>query len=411
MLKLIWEKVMKVENVKVEKLDNLGRGIARIDNKIVFIENALPEEVVDIEIIKDKKNYSLARRIRLDKKSKYRREICPYSDFCGGCDLISLEYDKQLEYKQNKIEELVRRNLGEDIKINNIIYDKDFAYRNKILLHIMQEKLGFFEQMTNNIVDIDKCLLVNDRINSLISLIRKFIKNNRELKSVVIRSSSNGDTMLIFSGNVSKELLLESFSMVDVIVLNNKLVKGQFIKERLGDKEFLIYPNSFFQVNMFNTLNLYNEVKRMTYNKKYGNILDLYCGTGTIGIFLSQIATSVVGIEVVEDAVIAAKSNADINNVENIKFICGRVEDYIDGFNNIDLIIVDPPRSGLDKKTIDNVKRINPKEIIYVSCDPMTLVRDLKELKDNYLIKEITPVDMFPNTHHVECVILLQRKD
>ena len=398
---------MKVENVKVEKLDNLGRGIARIDNKIVFIENALPEEVVDIEIIKDKKNYSLARRIRLDKKSKYRREICPYSDFCGGCDLISLEYDKQLEYKQNKIEELVRRNLGEDIKINNIIYDKDFAYRNKILLHIMQEKLGFFEQMTNNIVDIDKCLLVNDRINSLISLIREFIKNNRELKSVVIRSSSNGNTMLIFSGNVSKELLLESFSMVDVIVLNNKLVKGQFIKERLGDKEFLIYPNSFFQVNMFNTLNLYNEVKRMTYNKKYGNILDLYCGTGTIGIFLSQIATSVVGIEVVEDAVIAAKSNADINNVENIKFICGRVEDYIDGFNNIDLIIVDPPRSGLDKKTIDNVKRINPKEIIYVSCDPMTLVRDLKELKDNYLIKEITPVDMFSNTHHVESVCLL----
>ncbi len=325
---------MKVENVKVEKLDNLGRGIARIDNKIVFIENALPEEVVDIEIIKDKKNYSLARRINLEKKSKYRREICPYSDFCGGCDLISLEYDKQLEYKQNKIEELVRRNLGEDIKINNIIYDKDFAYRNKILLHIMQEKLGFFEQMTNSIVDIDKCLLVNDRINSLISLIREFIKNNRELKSVVIRSSSNGDTMLIFSGNVSKELLLESFSMVDVIVLNNKLVKGQFIKEMLGDKEFLIYPNSFFQVNMFNTLNLYNEVKRMTYNKKYGNILDLYCGTGTIGIFLSQIATSVVGIEVVEDAVIAAKSNADINNVENIKFICGRVEDYIDGFNN-----------------------------------------------------------------------------
>ena len=401
---------MKVENVKVEKLDNLGRGIARIDNKIVFIENALPEEVIDIEIIKDKKNYSLARRIRLDKKSKYRRVICPYSDFCGGCDLISLEYDKQLEYKQNKIEELVRRNLGEDIKINNIIYDKDFAYRNKILLHIMQEKLGFFEQMTNNIVDIDKCLLVNDRINSLISLIREFIKSNRELKSVVIRSSSNGDTMLIFSGNVSKELLLESFSMVDVIVLNNKLVKGQFIKERLGDKEFLIYPNSFFQVNMFNTLNLYNEVKRMTYNKKYGNILDLYCGTGTIGIFLSQIATSVVGIEVVEDAVVAAKSNADINNVENIKFICGRVEDYIDGFNNIDLIIVDPPRSGLDKKTIDNVKRINSKEIIYVSCDPMTLVRDLKELEEDYLIKEITPVDMFPNTHHVECVSVLHRK-
>ena len=402
---------MKIENVKIEKLDNLGRGIAKLNNKIVFIDNALPDELVNIEIVKDKKNYSLAKNNKLLKKSIYRRKVCPYSEFCGGCDLINLEYNKQLEYKSKKIEELIKRNFNNDIKINSIIYDKDFSYRNKILLHILQDKLGFFEQMSNNIIDIEKCLLVNGKANNLIKSIRKFIKNNKKLKSVVIRISSNGDTMLIFNGDSLENKILEYFSMVDVIVLNNKTIKGQFIKERLGDKEFLIYPNSFFQVNMFNTLNLYNEVRRMTYNKRYDNILDLYCGTGTIGIFLSDIATSVVGIEIIEDAVIAAKRNADINNIENIKFICGRVEDYIDRFNNIDLIIVDPPRSGLDKKTINNIKRINPKEIIYVSCDPMTLVRDLKELKEDYLIKEITPVDMFPNTHHVECVCLLCRKD
>ncbi len=402
---------MKIENVKIEKLDNLGRGIAKLNNKIVFIDNALPDELVNIEIVKDKKNYSLAKNNKLLKKSIYRRKVCPYSEFCGGCDLINLEYNKQLEYKSKKIEELIKRNFNNDIKINSIIYDKDFSYRNKILLHISQDKLGFFEQMSNNIIDIEKCLLVNGKANNLIKSIRKFIKNNKKLKSVVIRISSNGDTMLIFNGDSLENKILEYFSMVDVIVLNNKTIKGQFIKERLGDKEFLIYPNSFFQVNMFNTLNLYNEVRRMTYNKRYDNILDLYCGTGTIGIFLSDIATSVVGIEIIEDAVIAAKRNADINNIENIKFICGRVEDYIDRFNNIDLIIVDPPRSGLDKKTINNIKRINPKEIIYVSCDPMTLVRDLKELKEDYLIKEITPVDMFPNTHHVECVCLLCRKD
>ena len=402
---------MKIENVKIEKLDNLGRGIAKVNNKIVFVDNALPDELVNIEIVKDKKNYSLAKNNKLLKKSIYRRKVCPYSEFCGGCDLINLEYNKQLEYKSKKIEELIKRNFNNDIKINSIIYDKDFSYRNKILLHISQDKLGFFEQMSNNIIDIEKCLLVNGKANNLIKSIRKFIKNNKKLKSVVIRISSNGDTMLIFNGDSLENKILEYFSMVDVIVLNNKTIKGQFIKERLGDKEFLIYPNSFFQVNMFNTLNLYNEVRRMTYNKRYDNILDLYCGTGTIGIFLSDIATSVVGIEIIEDAVIAAKRNADINNIENIKFICGRVEDYIDRFNNIDLIIVDPPRSGLDKKTINNIKRINPKEIIYVSCDPMTLVRDLKELKEDYLIKEITPVDMFPNTHHVECVCLLCRKD
>ena len=402
---------MKIENVKIEKLDNLGRGIAKLNNKIVFIDNALPDELVNIEIVKDKKNYSLAKNNKLLKKSIYRRKVCPYSEFCGGCDLINLEYNKQLEYKSKKIEELIKRNFNNDIKINSIIYDKDFSYRNKILLHISQDKLGFFEQMSNNIIDIEKCLLVNGKANNLIKSIRKFIKNNKKLKSVVIRISSNGDTMLIFNGDSLENKILEYFSMVDVIVLNNKTIKGQFIKERLGDKEFLIYPNSFFQVNMFNTLNLYNEVRRMTYNKRYDNILDLYCGTGTIGIFLSDIATSVVGIEIIEDAVIAAKRNADINNIENIKFICGRVEDYIDRFNNIDLIILDPPRSGLDKKTIDNVKRINPKEVIYVSCDPMTLVRDLKVLGEDYLIKEITPVDMFPNTHHVECVCLLCRKD
>lgn len=401
---------MKIENVKIEKLDNLGRGIAKLNNKIVFVDNALPDELVNIEIVKDKKNYSLAKNNKLLKKSIYRRKVCPYSEFCGGCDLINLEYNKQLEYKSKKIEELIKRNFNNDIRINSIIYDKDFSYRNKILLHISQDKLGFFEQMSNNIIDIEKCLLVNDKANNLIKSIRKFIKNNKKLKSVVIRISSNGGTMLIFNGDSLENKILEYFSMVDVIVLNNKTIKGQFIKERLGDKEFLIYPNSFFQVNMFNTLNLYNEVRRITYNKRYDNILDLYCGTGTIGIFLSDIATSVVGIEVIEDAVISAKRNADINNIENIKFICGRVEDYIDRFNNIDLIIVDPPRSGLDKKTINNIKRINPKEIIYVSCDPMTLVRDLKELEEEYVIKEITPVDMFPNTHHVECVSVLHRK-
>lgn len=401
---------MKIEDIKINKLDNLGRGIAKVNNKIVFIEKALPEEIVDIEVIKDKKNYSLAKIVNLKEKSKYRVNICPYSDLCGGCDLINLNYKKQLEYKQRKIEELVSRQIDSNIKINSIIYDKSFEYRNKILLHVSKDKLGFFEPVSNNIVDIEKCFLVNDKVNILIKLIREFIKSNRNLKSIVIRNSSYNDTMLIFSGDVSKELVLESFSMVDVIVLNNKTIKGQFIKEKLGDKEFLIYPNSFFQVNMFNTIKLYNEVKRMTYNKKYNNILDLYCGTGTIGIFLSDIAKNVVGIEVIDDAVIAAKRNADINDAKNIKFICGRVEDYIDKFSDIDLIVVDPPRSGLDKKTLSTIKKIYPKEIIYVSCEPMTLIRDLKELEDEYLIKEMTPVDMFPNTHHVECVCVLKLK-
>lgn len=401
---------MKIEDLKIEKLDYFGRGIARVDNKVIFVDKALPDELVDVEVLKEKKKYMKAKVDKVKEESIYRRNLCPYGFNCGGCDVVNFNYDKQLEYKSEKVKEIVKRNFNYDVKVNDIIYSKELSYRNKILLHISSSKLGFYESGSNNIVEIDECKIVNSKVNSLIKLIKLFIMDNRELNSVVIRITSTDEVMLIFNGVVDETALKNYFSFVECLVLNGKSIKGRCIKERLGDKTFLIYPNSFFQVNMFNTINLYNEVKRMTYDKRYKSILDLYCGTGTIGIFLSDIAESVFGIEVVEDAVESAIENAKENKVNNIEFICGKVEDHIEKFTNVDLIVVDPPRAGLDKKTIENIKRINADEVIYVSCDIMTLVRDLKELERTYLVKEITPVDMFPNTQHVECVCVLKLK-
>ena len=393
--------------VHIDRMDHFGNGIGNINGKIIFVKGALTGETVDVTITKDKKSFMEGTINTIIYKSSKRVEpFCKYFGVCGGCSLCHLNYENTLEYKKERVKNILSKY---DIpNINVIRNENDLYYRNKIELKIVDGKLGFYEKKTHNLIEIKECKVTKKSINKSF----EFVKNMKlENANVTIRANYNDEVLIIIDSKEKPVILNPEDYKIVGIVLNDKCIYGQDnFMDKINNLFFTVSYNSFFQVNMFNTLNLYNEVKRMTYNKKYGNILDLYCGTGTIGIFLSQIATSVVGIEVVEDAAIAAKSNADINNVENIKFICGRVEDYIDRFNNIDLIIVDPPRSGLDKKTIDNVKRINSKEIIYVSCDPMTLVRDLKELEEDYLIKEITPVDMFPNTHHVECVSVLHRK-
>ena len=394
---------------KIEKLDHLGRGIVKINNKTTFVENALPMDIVKVSKKSEKKNYIIGKVDSFIESSPLRREFCTYSSICGGCDICNLKYYEQLAYKEDKIRNIVNKYLKGKVDINNILYNKDKEYRNKITLHICNNKLGFYKKESNNIVEIESCTLADNEINEAIKKIRFFLSNyDNDLKSVVIRTSSLKELMINFKGVVNEDDVANYFSFADSLSLNDKVLKKGYIKESIGSFEFLIYPNSFFQVNLFNTINLYNEVKRLTYGKKYNKILDLYCGTGTIGIILSDVSKKVIGIEIITDAIVAANKNKEINNIKNIDFICGRVEDNIDKFNDADLIVVDPPRSGLDNKTIDNILRIRPKEIIYVSCDPMTLVRDLNLLGSEYKSLELTPVDMFPNTHHVECVCLLK---
>lgn len=396
---------------KIEKLDHFGRGIVKIDNKIVFVENAVVGDEVSIKIVKDKKKYSEAKIVSFYKKSSKRREFCKYSSVCGGCNICDMEYKYQVEYKEKKIKEIISKYLKENIKVNSIIYSKDNNYRNKITLHVKGNKIGLYKKNTNALIEIDSCNLVDSRIIEIIDRLKHFVKEKtHNLNQIVIKKTTLNEVMLVFYGVIEEKVVLEEFSDINSIFINDKCLNNKYITEKLGDYKFLLSKDSFFQVNSYNTINLYNEVMRMIEKQDFGKVLDLYCGTGTIGIFASKYAKEVVGIEVVKDAIEAANINKEINDIKNITFINGKVEDNIDKFLDIDLIIVDPPRSGLDNKTISNLLKINSKKIIYVSCDPMTLVRDLNLLKENYYIEEITPVDMFPNTYHVECVSVLSLK-
>lgn len=403
---------MKKDVYKIEKLDHFGRGIITMDGKKVFVENALLEDEVTVSIVNEKKNYSVGKTDEIKKLSPLRKKsFCEYCSSCGGCDIGELIYNEQLKFKYEKVSDVVSRYLDSNIKINPIIYSNDLNYRNKITLHVDGKKIGLYKKNSNEIIEIKECFLVNAKINDLIERVSDFVKmSNSSLKEVVIKNTDLDENMLVFKGNIDKEEVLSSFRNVKSIFINDVCIKDRFIKEKLGDNEFLLSKNSFFQVNKYNTINLYNKVLEYVKERNPKTVLDLYCGTGTIGIYVSKYASNIVGIEQVDDAIESANNNKKINNIENIDFLCGKVEDYIDNFKNIDLVITDPPRSGMSKKTMESVLKIRPKDIIYVSCDVMTLIRDLNILKEYYDILELTPVDMFPNTYHVECVCVLKLK-
>lgn len=396
-----------MKEVKIEKLDHFGNGLSRIDDKVVFIPKTLPGDVVMVEIVKDNKKYLEGKVVKYLEKQK-RNSICPYSDICGGCHIIDLDYSEQLKYKEEKIKELFKKSLGIDIKIDKVISDKNINYRNKITLHVQNKKIGFYSEESHDLVEIDSCIIAKEDINKVIIKLKELVKDF-DIKEVVIRS--NCEVLLDIKGNISSDVLLNSFVDVEVIYLNDTLIKGKgIITEEILGKKFNILPKSFFQVNKEVCSKIFNEVRCYIKDKSYKNVLDLYCGTGIIGILISDLVDNVTGIEVVSDAVINANSNKELNKVNNINFICDKVENRIDEFSDIDLIIVDPPRRGLDSISINNILKISPKDIIYISCDPNTLVRDLKVLSTDYNIKSISIADMFPNTYHVESVVFLSKK-
>lgn len=393
---------------KIEKLDHFGRGIVRINDKVGFVNNALVGDEIEISVIDEKKNYYICDVKDYIKKSDNRRVFCKYSSICGGCDICDLNYKEQLKYKEERLSNIFERYFKDKVKINDIVYSTDSNYRNKITLHVKDNELGLYKKDSNELVSIDKCILVNPLINDVINRLKEFIKG-KDIDSIVIKCTNLNEIMIVFNGNILKKDL-DIFSDIKSIYINDCCIKEKFINEKIGDYTFSLSKDSFFQVNKFNTEKLYNEVLNYVRKAKFNNVLDLYCGTGTIGIFISKYVGSVVGIEKVKDAILSANINKEKNDIKNINFICGKVEENIDKFNNIDLIVTDPPRSGMDNKTIESILKINPKSIVYVSCDVMTLVRDLNKLKEMYNTVEITPVDMFPNTFHCESVCILERR-
>ncbi len=397
--------------MKIEKLDYYGRGITYIDGKICFVKNALPKEEVLIEEISEKKRYIEAAIKTIKKKSKDRVDPkCPYYFRCGACHLLHMNEALRDNFKWKKVKGLVEKSFDFDVPIGELELKNRDYYRNKVTFHVKNSKLGYYMENTNDLVEIDSCFLLDRKLISLIPLLKQFIKKEPHVTKITMKlGNKTKEVMAVIEGQVSDYQKL--LKVVDVLIINNQVVsKKSSILSKIGNKKYLVSQNSFFQVNQYMVENLYKEILNNIKKYQSKNVLDLYCGTGTISIYISDIVETVVGIEVVEDAIRDANRNKKINQARNVEFILGKVEDTINDIQDFfDTIIVDPPRSGLAPNVVEVIKRMKSKIIIYVSCDLFTLVRDIKDLKKDYQVSYIKPFDMFPNTHHVECICVLNR--
>ena len=390
--------------VHIDRMDHFGNGIGNINGKIIFVKGALPGETVDVTITKDKKSFMEGTINTIIYKSSKRVEpFCKYFGVCGGCSLCHLNYENTLEYKKERVKNILSKF---DIpKINVIKNENDLYYRNKIELKIVDGKLGFYEKSTHNLIEIKDCKVTKKSINKSF----EFVKNMKlENANVTIRANYNDEVLIIIDSKEKPVILNPEDYKIVGIVLNDKCIYGQDnFMEKINNLFFTVSYNSFFQVNNYINLELFNLIKENIVGK---TVLDLYSGVGTLSIVASKVVDKVYSIEVIANAVKNALINAKINKCDNINFILGKVEDKIGFINDkIDTIIVDPARAGLDKKTIEVINNICPQRIIYVSCDTQSLANNLVDLT-NYEIKKFYILDMFSYTYHIECFCILDKK-
>ncbi len=393
--------------VKVIDYDHQGRGIAKQNGKIIFIPKVKKGCTVDVEVIACKKNYEIA----ICRNQPIKDPIaCPHYFACGGCHLQHLTYEEQLDFKRKKVENILAKYTKFSIPTSlMIVGTKPFFYRNKVTFHVKKGTLGFYQEQTNQIFSLEYCPLLHPSIQKLISPIKKFVSTNEGVEEIMIRTLHH-QIMLCFKGKIEKNKLVLFFkSLADSIYYNGKFIygKSRLISEILN-KKFLVAPEAFFQVNDEGLEKIYGQVINYIQKASSQRVLDLYCGTGTISLLVADYVKSVIGIEVNKQAIMNAKENARLNHMNNVTFYAGTTASILPTIKEtIDTIIVDPPRSGLDKITKKQILQIMPSTIIYVSCDPLTLARDLNYFYDFYQVKEIRIIDEFPETYHVECVCVL----
>lgn len=452
--------------VTIEDMGHDGEGIGKIDGYTVFVKDALIGDTVGAKIIKAKKNYGYARLMEILKPSADRVEpLCPYARQCGGCQIQALSYNKQLEYKQNKILNNLMRIGGfspEEIHMEPIMgMEKPFHYRNKAQFPVGTDKegnlvTGFYAGRTHSIISNRRCYLgveINEKILDIIMeyMTRNHISAYDEAKGkglvrhVLIRSGFisgelmvclviNG-TKLPYSEQLVKELTkIPGMTSISIninrektnVILGRevKVLWGQeYITDSIGSVSYQISPLSFYQVNPVQTKKLYEKALEFADLKGNETVWDVYCGIGTISLFLAQKAKQVYGVEIVSAAIEDARRNARLNQIENAEFFVGKAEEVLPGFYEeysrthpgenarADVIVVDPPRKGCEESVLDTMVKMQPERIVYVSCDSATLARDLRILCDKgYRIDRCVGCDMFPQTVHVETVCLLSNR-
>ncbi len=437
-----------------------GEGIAKIDNKYpIFIEGALKDEKVKVRIVKVNKNFAYGKLMEVLEPSEERvNPPCAIYKRCGGCKLQHASYKAQLDFKWDRVKDCVSKigKLDPTIVKYPLGMENPWRYRNKVQLPIGlingEVKIGFFAPRSHDIIDMESCLIQDEIGDKVVKLTREWIEkfNIRPynvdgeydekgiVRHIMIRRGfTTNEVMIVLVTNGEKlphkeefvDLMVKNIPGIKSVIQNinskktnvilgleSKTLWGEdTISDYIGDFRFNISPLSFFQVNPIQTEVLYG--KALEYANLTGNeeVFDAYCGTGTITLFLSQKAKKVYGVEIIPQAIDNAWINAKENKVENVEFFVGESEvvipDLINKGVKADVVVVDPPRKGCDKKLLDAITNIDAKKIVYVSCDPSTLGRDLKVLEENgYKTLEVQPVDMFPNTAHIENVALLIKK-
>jgi len=451
--------VVKNQNYIVDIIDNgiEGEGIAKIDNFTIFVPGAIKGEKVNILIVKVLTSYAYGKIVEIIEKSDKRVELdCETYKRCGGCNLRHIDYEETLNIKKDMVQNLVNKTLKNKIEVESVLgMGNPYHYRNKAQYPVGIGKdgkpvIGVFANRTHEIIPMQKCFIQDTKIEEIAKFIFEFAVKNQIsvydeanqkglLRHIVVKiGKQSGEIMAILVVNGKKlpkenelvEALIDNFPNIKTVVKNvntknTNVILGNeninlygdgYITDVLGDFAFKISPLSFYQVNPIQAEALYNIGVEEAGITKDDIVFDLYCGIGTITIFMSKFAKKVYGIEIIEEAIEMAKENAKLNNIENTEFIAGDVQVILDRLINKenvipDIIMIDPPRKGLDKASIENILKIRPKKLVYISCNPATLVRDLALLEDVYDVKKIKPVDMFPFTSHVECCSALKLKE
>lgn len=394
---------MKVE---ILRFDDFGRGICYVNDKVTFVPFSMPGDILEIKITKEKKNYNEGKIVNIIKASKDRvAPPCPYFGVCGGCTYQMLHYEESILEKQNNVINYFKKN-GFLIKPNIIKNDNPYNYRNKITLKIVNKKVGYFKNNSHDILEINNCLLASNKINEVIKLIPSLNIVNGE---VIIRCNYKEETIIIIntSNNVDISKIKDIIGLKGIVLNNKTIYKDNYFLEEVNGIKYNVTYDAFFQVNRLVCTKMFKLTQDFV--DKSDLVLDLYSGVGALGLSAAKKAKEVVGIEINKNAVDNANRNAILNNLINAKFIysdAGSIKDLNLNFNKL---IVDPPRAGLSINTINFINKRLPEEIMYISCDYHTQVRDLK-LLDNYEIIDSYVCDLFSYTYHIECIVRLRLK-
>ena len=394
--------------LEIIDIDDLGRGLARIDGKVCFINKALPNEIVKVKVTINNKTYLEGKVLDVIKKSKERKSsFCPYSKECDGCSFDITSYQYSIYLKEQAI---IKMFLHDDIPLKDfkiVPNNENLGFRNKISLKVIDSKLGYYEENTHSFIEIKNCPIAKGCINKVINDFKLFAFKSGNL---TIRCNDNDEIILIINSKdeISIDKKLFNHHKIAGIILNNKVIyQDSFFYERRNGLLYKVSYDAFFQINKFISEKIASDLLEKI--DKDDVILDLYCGVGYFSLKMALKAREVIGIEVVKNAVLDALKNKELNHIENVNFLLGKVEDKIAKIpQKFTKVLVDPPRNGLDKKTIKFLLNKKIPTIIYISCNPKTLKRDINKLKDKYEIIYSKGYDMFSYTKHVECMFILK---